>query len=228
MVNASDITPSPRLVSGPARLGRGLLAASLAIASAAVSHTVAGHDMPHWIVLVLALAVSLPVCASLSAVRLSRARLGAAVVFSQAVLHGLFALFPATGKSASTIAHSAATVHSDAAAHTGHAVHDHVVTVAGAAETSAVAQVLPDAPMVFAHLCAGLFTFAVIRRGELILHALGTLLLLRPVLLLFLRPVSLTGPRAIRAHDSFSTVVLRDLWCGGGARTLRGPPVLVS
>lgn len=223
MVNAADITPSPRLVSGPARLGRGLLAASLAIGSAAVSHTAAGHHMPHWIVLVLALAVSLPVCASLSAVRLSRVRLGVAVVFSQAMLHGLFALFPATGSSAST------TVRSDAAAHTGHAVHDHVVTVAGAGETSAVAQVLPDAPMVFAHVCAGIFTFAVIRRGELILHALGALLLLlRPVLLLFLRPVSLTGPRAIRAHDSFSTVVLRDLWCGGGARTLRGPPVLVS
>lgn len=178
--------------------------------------------MPHWVVLILALAVSLPVCASLSAVRLSRARLGAAVVFSQAVLHGLFALFPAAGTSAGT------TVHSDAAAHAGHAGHDHLLTVTGAAETSAVAQVLPDAPMVFAHVCAAIFTFAVIRRGELILHALGTLLLLRPVFMLFLRPVSLTGPRAIRAHDSFSTVILRDLWCGAGAQTLRGPPVLVS
>ncbi|MCH8563584.1 hypothetical protein LTH96_10975 [Nesterenkonia sp. LB17] len=209
-------------MTGTARLTRGLLAATLAIGSAAISHSAAGHHMPHWIVLVLALAVSLPVCASLSAVRLSRARLGAAVGFSQAVLHGLFALLPATGASAS------ATVNSDAAAHAGHAAHDHAVTVVGAAQTSTVAQVLPDAPMIIAHVCAAIFSFGVIRRGELILQALAALLLLRPVLLLFLRPVSLTGPRAIRAHDSFSTVILRDLWLGGGAQTLRGPPVLVS
>lgn len=193
--------------------------------------------MPHWIVIVLAFAVSLPVCASLSGVRLSRARLGVAVVFSQAVLHSLFALLPAAGASASTTvsrgsassdALSSGAVSSDAVAHAGHAAHDHAVVITAAAQASTVTQVLPDAPMIFAHVLAALFTFAVIRRGELILHALSGLLLLRPALRLFLRPVSLAGPRAIRAHDSFTTVILRDLWCGRGAQTLRGPPVLVS
>ena len=226
MVNAADFAPSPRPVTGAARLTRGLLAASLAIGSAAVSHSIAGHHPPHWIVIVLAFAVSLPVCASLSGVRLSRVRLGVAVVFSQAVLHGLFAFFPAASASASATMPSDV-ASSEAAAQVGHAAHDHAVVVAAAAQTSAVTQVLPDGPMLVAHALAALFSFAVFRRGEMILHALSALLL-RPIFLLFLRPVSLTGPRAIRAHDSFSTVILQDLWLGGGARTLRGPPVLVS
>lgn len=227
MVNAADFAPSPRPVTGAARLTRGLLAASLAIGSAAVSHSIAGHHLPHWIVIVLAFAVSLPVCASLSGIRLSRVRLGVAVVFSQAVLHGLFAFFPAASASASATMPSDV-VASDAAAQVGHAAHDHAVVVTAATQTSAVTQVLPDGAMLVAHALAALFSFAVFRRGEMILHALSALLLLRPIFLLFLRPVSLTGPRAIRAHDSFSTVILQDLWLGGGARTLRGPPVLVS
>ncbi|MGJ9406459.1 hypothetical protein ACHABQ_09075 [Nesterenkonia aurantiaca] len=226
MVNAADFDPSPRRVTGAARLIRGLLAAALAIGSAAVSHTAAGHHMPHWIVLALALAVSLPVCASLSAVRLSRARLGAAVVFSQAVLHGLFALLPAAGASDGDAGPSGPAT--EAAAQAGHAAHDHSLTIAAVAPSSTAAQVLPDAPMLLAHALAALFTFVVFRRGELILQALSDLLLLRPILLLFLRPISQTGPRAICAHDSFSTVILQDLWLGGGAQTLRGPPVLVS
>lgn len=226
MVNAADFNPSPRRVTGPVRLTRGLLAAALAIGSAAVSHTAAGHHLPHWIVLALALAVSLPVCAGLAAVRLSRVRLGAAVVFSQAVLHGLFALFPAASASDGTAGDGG--LAAEAAVQAGHAAHDHSLTVAAVADSSTTAQVLPDAPMLLAHALAAVFTFAVFRRGELILQALSALLLLRPIFLLFLRPVSQTGPRAICAHDSFSTVVLQDLWLGGGAQTLRGPPVLVS
>lgn len=174
--------------------------------------------MPHWIVVMLALAVSLPVCALLAAAGLSRVRLGVAVVLSQTVLHSLFALFPAAA-SAST-----ATRGDDA----GHAGHDHAVTIAAAAQSSTVTQVPPDGPMIFAHVLAAAFSFTVFRRGEVILQALGDLLLLRPIVMLFLRPASLTGPRVIRAHDSFSSVILQDLWRGGGAQTLRGPPVLVS
>lgn len=222
MADTADVVPSPRAVVGGARVSRGLVTAVLSVGSAAVSHTVAGHQGPHWVVLLLALAIAVPVCSALSSVRLSRARLGGAVMFSQAVFHGLFALFPAAGN----LTHAA--VHSDAAAHAGHAAHDHGITVTAAAQTSAVADVWPDAPMAFAHLLAGVFTFAVFRRGELLLHALGALLMLTPVLMLFLRPVILTGPRAIRAHDSFSTIILQDLWLGGGAQTLRGPPVLMS
>jgi len=219
VVNAADFNPSARPVTGPARITRGLLAATLAIGSAAISHSAAGHHGPHWIVLVLALAISLPVCSALSSVRLSRIRLGAAVGFSQVVLHGLFALFPASGAASGVVVDSVGT---------GRGVHDHAVTVSAAAHTGTVAQVLPDAPMILAHALAAVFTFAVIRRGEVLLHALVSLMFLRPAFILFLRPVSLTGPRAIMAHDSFDTVILRDLWTGAGAQTLRGPPVLAS
>lgn len=222
MVNAAHSVPSAPTVTLAARLTRGVLAASLAIGSAAVSHTAAGHYLPEWTVLVLALVVSLPVCAWLCGVRLSRVQLGAAVVFSQAVLHSLFALLPATGAPVSAVPHG------QGAGHSGAGAHVHVLTTAAATDASPVAQVLPDGPLIIAHVLAAVFTFAVFRRGEVILHALGALLLLSPVVMLFLRPVSLTGPRAISAHDSFSTVTLRDLWTGGGGQTLRGPPVLLS
>ncbi|MGJ9426625.1 hypothetical protein ACHABX_12375 [Nesterenkonia halotolerans] len=220
MVNAADAAPSPRPVRGGARISRGLLAAVLATGAAALSHSAAGHT-PHWIVLLLALAISVPVCSVLSSVRLSRGRLGAAVLFSQAVLHGLFAFFPASG------AVSGAVV---GGSHAGHGAHDGVQAGVAieATQSGTVAAVLPDAPMMLAHVLAGIFTYAVLRRGELVLEALAGLLRLRPIVLLLQRPVLQAGPRRIRAHRTFTTTVLRDLWLGGGAQTLRGPPLLVN
>lgn len=221
MVITADAVSSSRAMTGGTRISRGLLAAVLSVGSAAISHTVAGHHGPHWVVLVLALAIAVPVCSTLSSVRLSRVRLGAAVMFSQAVFHSLFALFPAAGTSAN------AAVHSGTGAHAGHMVHDQTITVTTAAQTSTVAGVLPDAAMMSAHLLAGVFSFVVFRRGELILHTLGTLLLLSPVLMLVLRPLVLTGPRVVRAHESYRTTIVEDLWLGAGAQTLRGPPVVL-
>lgn len=222
-VAASSASQNP--VTGLNRVLRGFLAASVAVGSAAISHSAAGHHMPDWTVLVLAFLVSLPVCVWLASVQLSRIRLGAGVLFSQAMLHGLFTLFPVVASSPSARVHGGA---SDYTLRSGHAAHDHALSILAAIQNGAVTHPSPDGPMILAHLLAAAATFAAIRRGELILHALGTLVLLCPVFILFLRPVSLTGPRAICAHDSFSSVILRDLWLGGGAQTLRGPPVLVN
>ncbi|WP_218221188.1 hypothetical protein [Nesterenkonia sp. Act20] len=220
MVNAADAVPSLRPVTGGARIARGLLAAVFASGTAAISHSAAGHP-PHWIVLLLALALSVPVCAVLSSVRLSRGRLGAAVLFSQAVLHGLFAIFPASGAAGGAVV---------VGTHTGHGAHGGVQAGAAieVAQTGTVAGVLPDAPMMLAHVLAGIFTYGVLRRGELVLEGLTRLLSLRPIVLLLQPPALLAGPRRIRAHRSFTTTVLRDLWLGGGAQTLRGPPLLVN
>lgn len=181
--------------------------------------------MPHGIVLLLALALSVPVCAVLSSVRLSRGRLGAAVLFSQAILHGLFALFPANWASSGAVV---AGSHAGHGAHAGGQAGVHATTAIEATQPGTVAAVLPDAPMMLAHVLAGIFTYAVLRRGELVLEALSGLLSLRPIVLLLRRPVLLAGPCRIRAHRSFTTTVLRDLWLGGGAQTLRGPPLLVN
>lgn len=64
-------------VSGGTRAARGALAALLAVGSAALAHAAAGHHHPHWVVLVLSLTISLPLCTALSTVRLSRSRLAA-------------------------------------------------------------------------------------------------------------------------------------------------------
>lgn len=184
-----------------------------------MSHSVAGHQLPHWIVVLLTLAITLPLCAQLSSVPLSRVRLGTAIGVSQLIFHGLFALFPASGGAGSTIISGSSGAH---------AAHQHGFTVDMATETGAASHIIPDAPMVLAHVLAGVFTYAVIRRGELLITAASAWLFLRPVLLLFLRPISLSGPWDIRAHHSYASVVLRDLWLDGAAQTLRGPPVLVS
>lgn len=220
VVTADTISPS-RAIAGGAKLSRGLLASALSVGSAAVSHTVAGHHGPHWVVLILALAISIPVSSALSSVQLSKKRLGAAVLFSQGVFHSLFAFFPSAGGAASS------TVHGDAATHAGHAVHDQSIAVTAAAQTNTVAHVMPDAAMLVAHLAAAVFSFAVFHRGEVILHALGILLLLSPVLVLFFRSVALTGPRVVGAHESYRTTIVGDLWLGAGAQTLRGPPVVL-
>lgn len=224
MVNAADVAPFPRPVTGGARISRGLLSAVFAIGTAAVSHSAAGH-LPHGVVLLLALAISVPVCSVLSSVRLSRGRLGAAVLFSQVVLHGLFAFFPASGAVGGAVVGGS---HAGHGAHGGVQAGVHATTAIEATQSGTVAAVLPDAPMMLAHVLAGIFTYAVLRRGELVLEALAGLLRLRPIVLLLQGPVLQAGPRRIRAHRTFTTTVLGDLWLGGGAQTLRGPPLLVN
>lgn len=195
---------------------RGALAAVLAVGAAALAHAAAGHHYPHWVVLALSLAISLPVCVALAAVKLSRSRLVAAVLISQGVLHGLFALFPAAGSAGSL---------RELGGHPGHH-HQHQLIIGANAEQSAV--VAPDSMMALSHLLAAALTYTLLRRGELVLAALTTLLGVRPVLLL-LTAVTPSMPTGQPQRAPVGRSLVTDaLWLGAGPRTLRGPPLLTN
>lgn len=205
------------VVSGGARLLRGASAAVTAVGSAAAAHILAGHHAPHPVILLLALTASVPVCVALVKVRLSRWRLGAAVLFSQSVLHVLFALFPHSPASEGTAVGQSV--------HAGHHHHhvEHMV-IADPVTLAAGHSVLPDAGMGLAHMSAGVLTYMLLRRGEVMLEALRSLLGLRPVLLSVFRPLVLTGPRTMSWPASWPVRRFSDLWPGHGPWTLRGPP----
>ena len=216
-----------RQVRGLARLLRGLLSGGLAVGFAAAAHTAAGHHGPHLLVIVLALAVSIPLCTALSGVRLSRARLIAAVVSSQAVLHGLFELFPA--QQAGAAASGAGSAHLDG--HRHHAgAHGQQIAVDLPAGTSdhlhSGLSAGPDAAMAAAHIGAAVLTYALLRRGETLLTALGAVLTLRPVLLLLVGVVPLTDDRSARRRPGWPARHGADVWNGAGPRTVRGPPAV--
>lgn len=200
------------------RLLRGGLAAVLAVGSAVLAHSAAGHHSPHGVVMLLSVIISVPVCVALSSVKFSRPRLLAAVLSSQGVLHGLFALFPASGS------YGSATVQSGGSpGHQHH--HEHlIVETAGHQSVS----VMPDASMGLSHLAAAIVTYTLLRRGELVLHALSELWGIHPVLLLAdTRPPVALFPRQ-PVPSTRIPLLLRDLWPGAGPRTLRGPPVAAS
>lgn len=223
-----EMTPSAqrRQVRGSARLLRGLLSGGLAVGFAAAAHTSAGHHAPHLLVIVLALAVSIPLCTALSGVRLSRARLLAAVVSSQAVLHGLFELFPA--HQAGTA--GAAAADSGHGHHGGHSHHGEQIAVDLPAGTSdhlhTGLTAGPDAAMAAAHVGAVVLTYALLRRGETLLAALGAALALRPVLLLLVGVVPLTDDRGARSRPDRPVRYGAGVWNGLGPRTVRGPPAV--
>lgn len=208
-----------RHVRGTARLLRGLLSGGLAVGFAAAAHTAAGHHAPHALVILLALAVSIPLCTALSGVRLSRGRLAAAVLSSQAVLHGLFELFPAQQAGGATGA---------AAGHAGHSHHVEHIAVDLPADSADHLHGLsagPDAGMAAAHLGAAVLTYALLRRGETLLAACGALLSLRPVLLLA-AAVPLTDDRRARSLPARPLLHGADVWNGAGPRAVRGPPAV--
>lgn len=203
-------------VTGGARALRGILAAALAVGSAALAHSAGGHHDPHWVVLLLTLAISVPVCVALSAVRLSRARLAAAVLFTQGMLHGLFALFPAGGGAGSSGLREVGGHHS------GH--HEHRLILGETAEVGG--EVAPEATMAMSHLVAAVVTYTLLRHGELILHALTRLLSVRPVLL----PCD-AGPAAPACAPQplpVRPLPVWHVWITAGPRSLRGPPLGTS
>ncbi|WP_147102976.1 hypothetical protein [Nesterenkonia populi] len=193
---------------------RGVLIAASAVGAGVLAHAAAGQHSPHAVVVLLAMTVAVPVSTALASVRLSRLRLAAAVLLSQAVLHGLFALFPAAQSSRLQAAGGEA----------GHAHHPHVAVMSGAADHAAHQT---DATMVAAHLIAAAGTYAVLRRGELILAALSRLLGVEPAALGLDQAVSSApAPRLPQAPEA--PQLRADLWCGEGPCTVRGPPAPVK
>lgn len=210
--------------AGPVRVMRASAVAVTAVGSAAAGHATAGHQAPHPVVVLLALAMSIPVCVNLSGVRLPRVRLAASIALSQALLHGLFALFPAE-RSSPAEARSPAV---GAGAH--HAEHAHQPALA-APEALSVGGGIPepgDATMVAAHAGAGLLTYGVLRRGQVFLEAMVWWLALTPALLLLGGP---NRPPVISPSplpEAEAPRPLHSMWPGVGPRTVRGPPSVVN
>lgn len=209
---------SRRPVRGSARLLRGVLSAALAVSFAAAAHTVAGHHAPHAVVIVLAMAVSVPLCTALSGVRLSRSRLAAAVLSSQMLLHGLFQLFPAQ---------QAATGLAGAEELSTHGHHGPGAPLSLTVDPQAHSHTglsHPEVAMIAAHLAAALLTYGLLRRGETLLCALAALVTLVPALMLLAGFRILTDDLAFRRFPVAPVRHEADVWNGAGPRTLRGPP----
>lgn len=205
-------------MTGAAKLIRGALAAVVAVGSAALAHAVAGHHGPHWIVLVLALAVSVPVCVQLSGIRLSRRRLTAAVATSQAFLHGLFAMMPAS---------SAGSVDLVGDPHLHH--QQHLVLDVGINAAAQAGDPHSGATMLATHTAAALLSYGLLRRGETLLYAIADQLSLAPVFILLTgAPSVIAGQDGLRIPVTTAPDSTADAWAGADARTLRGPPVLVN
>ncbi|MDI2098270.1 hypothetical protein [Ruicaihuangia caeni] len=209
-------------ISRHARLGRGLLAATLAVLTAALSHGIADGAAPSVLALVLGLAGAALVSVPLAGRKLSWAALVAAVVLSQAIFHGLFTLF---GPQHSYVTGSAARASTQNHAH-------HLVTLAdlGATQGAAVSAVdahagHDDAVMWVAHLAAAVVTVLALRHGESTLWRLFELALGWRVERMSqpLRPIRLSPARLLTSF----TAPLRpvSLTIGGAAR-YRGPPVM--
>ena len=226
------VAADKRRASGSAQLFRGVLAALVAVGSAALAHTAAGHHSPHAMVIILTLIVSIPVCVQLSGRTLSVGRLAAAVLSSQALLHGLFALLPATSAGNSGLPSGAHAHHGDpgAGAGSGAASSAFSSSVHGASPFGAghIIAGQTDTAMIAAHLLAAVFAFSLLRRGETLLHAITERLGIAPVLIL-LRPQPVpAAPQRIPMRGKVSDQPLQDLWPGESPRTPRGPPMLVK
>lgn len=207
------------------------MAAAVAVGSAASAHSAAGHHSPHFLVVVLALAVSVPICVQLSGVALSRRRLAGAVLSSQAVLHALFALFPAAAVGSSGLSSGSHSHHGGEARtslSSGSDVPD-PAAFGGAGDTSAHLLVMQaDPTMVLAHLLAALSAFSLLRFGETLIQAIVDRLSIAPALMLLdFGPPAHTLPARI-ASAVGTEQDISSAWLHAGPRTLRGPPVLVK
>lgn len=137
------------------RVGRGLAASSLAVVFAAISHVLAGASAPHFLVLVVTIALALPLSVALAGKRLSLTRLFALVVASQAVFHVSFSFLPsnaASGAHASSVG---------VTAHAGHAPR--LFTFGGETAPAAGESALL---MTGFHVAAAVFTVILLRMGE--------------------------------------------------------------
>jgi hypothetical protein len=218
-------------MSAPAQLTRGALAALVGVGSAVLAHTAAGHHSPHFLVVILALAVSLPICVQLSGTAMSLRRLAGAVLSSQVVLHGLFALFPAPTASSSGLpreshAHHGVTTNGSVQS-AGNSSEPPGLREAGeGAAHSLAAQT--ETTMMLAHLLAALSAIGLLRFGGTLAHGIADWLTVAPALMLLNHaPTGHTPPpRATDAARCSENVP--SAWLGSGPRTLRGPPALVK
>lgn len=190
------------MTSRQLRALRGTASAWIATIIAATSHTLAGGGAPAPALVAVIGVLAAPLGVGLVGRRLSAWRVGATVLAAQAMLHVAFAL----------------TAGSDPAAATG---HTHRAMLDTAASSAGV--VLPDAPMILAHILAAAATVLVLYGGERMLRTLGRGIrsVLRRVALPALAPAVVLRDTAGVPHRAPRLgPVLSDL-------SRRGPPAFV-
>lgn len=179
--------------SRPARVARGLVAASVSTFAAALSHAAAGSQAPSLVAVALCLVVASFACIALAGHRLTPWRTAAAVLVSQAVYHALFTAIPAvSGSAESVFGMSGAHVHGQAnAAASPPSVSSSTADAAmnmSAAGSHAHGAGHSDALMWAAHGLAALVTVAVVLHGERVFWGLFDTL--RLTFLTLFRPIA--------------------------------------
>ncbi len=137
------------------RVGRGVVATSVAVFFAAVSHVIAGAAAPHVSALLLTIIVVLPLSIALAGRRLSLTRLFALVLASQALFHASFSLIGA---------HSGLSAQATSTALPSHASHAHTSGILSDAVVLTTAG--SSAIMLVLHAAAAIVTVTLLRLGE--------------------------------------------------------------
>lgn len=222
----------------PLRLVRGGTAASIATAVALGGHLAGGGAMPAWLGILVPWWLAVAVCTLLAGTHFSLARMGVAVLASQALFHGLFsagtpgdpgrALVDPPG---SHLGHGAGHAGHGAGGVVGHGAHgDGGEGVASVAD-HALHDSHSDLRMLLLHVLAAMVTAVLLQHGESVLMrcarlALSVLAVLaHPPLLLLItllvperpaRPLP-AAPHLLHAQRAVLTPQLR-----------RGPPVVLA
>ena len=223
----------------PLRLLRGGVAASIATAVALGGHLAGGGAMPAFLGLLVPWWLAVAACTLLAGTRFSLARMGAAVLISQGLFHGLFSAGTPGDPGLSLVAppgshlghgagHSAGLAEHSASG-AGHAAHggEGIVPAADHALHGSHA----DLQMLLLHVLAALVTTVLLQHGESVLMrcarlALSVLAVLaHPPLLLLVtllvperpsRPLP-SAPHLLHAQRAVLTPQLK-----------RGPPVVLT
>ncbi len=222
----------------PLRLVRGGTAASIATAVALGGHLAGGGAMPAWLGILVPWWLAVAVCTLLAGTRFSLARMGVAVLASQALFHGLFsagtpgdpgrALVDPPG---SHLGHGAGRAGHGAGGVVGHDAHgDGGEGVASVAD-HALHGSHSDLRMLLLHVLAAMVTAVLLQHGESVLMRCARLaltvlaVLAHPPLLLLItllvperpaRPLP-AAPHLLHAQRAVLTPQLR-----------RGPPVVLA
>ena len=198
------------MVTRAEQLSRAGLASAFAVATAAVSHTIAGGQAPSILALALSLVLATLVSIPLVGKSASLFRIAATVLFGQMVLHGLYAMFPASLASSLSLSVPS---------------HNHEMVHSGMPGDLVSADSAPGTWMIVAHVLAAVVTVVVLRNAEL---AMGILRVIgRLIVAAFTVPTGVAAiavPRA-NALATFESKLSLSFFPSGIHR--RGPPLFV-
>lgn len=194
------------------RLVRGWTGALFATSVAALSHVLAGGDVPDLRLALVSLALSGMICGALAGRVLCLKRLAAGVVLSQGLFHWLFSL---SGEAAPAFAPAGA----------GHAGHLMPALTSGG-EAAMSAGMTHASPMMWvSHACAAVLTVAVLRHGEVTAVRLLRALRLKVTAFLPLFVPLAVEPGAPALPASWPVRTLRNLGAPLLVMRHRGPPL---